>query len=491
MLALLTVAYPAVRCSFELILGPYEFDYLLFFAAVWLAFRSEASEGAARGALRLSALATFFVSFGINSLLVFYFGILFLMGVRLARQRSIGMRAALVPFVRARLDYVLLPFFFWTLSKTLFAPTGDYARYYQLKPSPFNLGYQFLQQIWFSLCVPLNEVVPRALAASLGCTVFAICVVRLYQTAADGAGWARPGQILLFSVALLFLGVLPYSLIGGHSTSLGWASRHALLMPLPVSILLLAGVRLVGAPERQQLSLAGVAVLAVLAAGFGATMIDNYLGYEARAAKDEAVVRYLGAHRDLAGYSVFWIGDEIPFYGDTYRFYEWAAMMRQAWDDESHVGLDLAAFPHRDMAWLSTVGQDRHRFNMATFDPQGRWATMTLRKGPSWGGASDARIGLQHIAYRYVHRERLKTWMDGLVDVNVDPEPSVPQAAPSRTTTLGGAMIPRTGSQLLGRLRAVLAVPRAYEMLDGARRRELVTDDRPRIHPCEIRRQDP
>ncbi len=425
LLALLAVAYPAVHVSFELIISPYEISYALFLVAACLALRSEHQGRAGRLFLRLAALLALFFSFGINSLLVFYFALLWLLLLRFAHERSVTIREALAPFSRTHVDYIALPFVFWALKTTFFAPLAGYGDYYRIKLSPVAIGYQVLQHLISSVWEPLNGALPAAVSESLGCAMMVVLVAYLFQMDVRTESRSRPCDVAVFGVALLALGIAPYVLIGGHATPTGWSSRHALLTSLPVCILLLAGARFAGARNGGHLPAAWVWGLTILAGGFSVLVMNNYLQYQARAAKDQAVIAFLASHPDLAnGYSTFWVDDGIPFGADTYRPYEWSSLMKEAWHDEAHVGLDLAAIPHdRSMTWLSDIGVERrHYFNLDAYDPGGRAARMTLRKGAYWVGVSTVQVGIEHIFNSYIHRDRLHGWLEGLVDVRVEPD---------------------------------------------------------------------
>ena len=435
LLALLTLAYPAVKVSFELIIVPYWVAYAMFLCGVWMALRAESAGAPSRRWLRPLALAAFFYSFGINSLLVFYLGFLFLLFLRFAERCGTTPRQSVVSFAGRRLDYVVLPILFWGLKQAAFPHSGAFRDYATFKFSPRVLVGCFVEHLWFSVYRPITDAIPRAVASPVAAAILVLILIRLCNTSTEASSRVSSRQAAVFGLALLGLGTIPYALVGVHATLTGWTTRNGLLMALPTCILLLAFARAMGPPHVRMTSTA-VAVLAFTASGFAAIMVDNYLGYQARAAKDQAIMAYLSAHPDAGRYSIFWVDDQIPVGGfDTYRPHEWASMFTEVWHADSHVGLDLAAVPYtRTGGWFRDETFERqHYYNLGAFNPDGLAARLVIRKGPRWTEA--AEVGVRHIYYTVLAREHLQDWMAGLVEIDIrsdSPGPSdyMPQQSP-------------------------------------------------------------
>ena len=120
-IALLSLVYPAMQVPFELINVPSVFYYGLFLGATLVALKAEKRQGASHYALRVGALVGFYLSFTVNSLLVFYFGFLTLLVLLIHQLKGLGPRPLSRYVILRRLDYLCLPVAFWML-KTWLSP---------------------------------------------------------------------------------------------------------------------------------------------------------------------------------------------------------------------------------------------------------------------------------------------------------------------------------------------------------------------------------
>ena len=170
-------------------------------------------------ALRLASLALFFVSFGTNSLLVYY--LVPLLYVVYCERASLRSLEATARRALSYLDFILLPVVFYALKAAFLVPYGIYKGYNKITVA--NLT----RSPWSSCgaCAPRSsEVVWGSLDVStLGALVVGIVLIAVtYWVIAKRAPERRragtpsrlPAQWFVFGVVLFFLGILPYLAIG-------------------------------------------------------------------------------------------------------------------------------------------------------------------------------------------------------------------------------------------------------------------------------------
>ncbi len=137
--ALLSLSYPADQAAVTIITMPYHLFYMVFLVGVLLALLAERMLAPSRLVWRIAALACFFASFTVASLLVFYMGFLLLLMAYARSLHGLSLREALLRIPLRRLDFVLLPFLYWFIKNTWFAAYGTYATYNQIRLSPTGI----------------------------------------------------------------------------------------------------------------------------------------------------------------------------------------------------------------------------------------------------------------------------------------------------------------------------------------------------------------
>ena len=372
--ALLAGTYPAFQTW--ILLGTSQYlVYFSLFLAGWL-FALNALSSPHREWIWWSlAFGTFLVAFRLNSLLVMHFGFLALLIV-VMRGSWRSMRSRLVVVV----SLALLPFAYW-LVISFFKPYGTYAHYNTFSLTQTSLlssARQFLSYAVFHVNL-------QALAADgmqlLPWTLLLLAAGMFVLPSLDGR--SRGGLVLFgCGVAGLILGSFPYVLVG-DSPSDGWRGRHALLIGLPMAMVIVGTLTMVSATGTVAAQLSKVVII-LISVGYAISTVNIYVAWEYRAIKDQAVMAQLA--RDPVGRSssVFWIDDQFPASSEThYRFYEWSAMFWHVYGDESRIGFDTASY---DRSSLVSFGSFyTASYDLATFNPHGCQADLSIRPGPAAG----------------------------------------------------------------------------------------------------------
>jgi hypothetical protein len=421
LLALLCLSYPAFQVSIELITTPTVFYYCLFLLACYLAIKSETTSGIRMGFLRICSLCLFILSFPINSLLVLYYGFLFVLVIHSCRYRRIAHKKLFTKFMPRRLDYLLLPIIFWVISRLVFPSHGLYSNYNRIifsLSSLVGLHINFINNcVYEQVRIALQDLIEFfAYYFPFGLGVFMVFLIgtqwiykRLqFQPVHSVDRKVGAYSLLLFGIALLFLGIFPYAAVGKVASIHGWDTRHALLIPLPMAMIFVGAIRLTFSQAIGSISRLGFTSLIILVFAFSLSTVKNYIAWQARWVKDRSIMANLSRMSDAKKLSVLWVDDQFPIGGEGfYRFYEWASIFKSVWSDESHIGLDRRGYSKEFLIY----GQRyfNRRYNLADFDPAGCQGILTVRRGPL--SLSNAKLSLQYLFRRFFHKEGLSPFL--------------------------------------------------------------------------------
>lgn len=424
--ALVALLFPAFQVAFEFITLWYLFTYLLFLVAVWCALFAQTASGRRRIALWLIALVAFALSFTTPSLIGYYPGFLCLLVLVYRRQHSAAGWRLLLDWTRRHVWLFLFPVVCYILNRVLAPTSSIFSEYRKIYPS-LDLWRNHFQRFLENAVLAQLQLALSPFWAwlAIGGAVFLLLTwLRLNPVSwldERANRWGMP----LFGGALFVLGVAPYC-IGNLSPDVhGWTTRHALLVALPVALVLVGLLRFLGSTARPFLPRLGVGVFVMLLLAFGAQMVMNYAFWQARWVKDRALVLQLSKIPEPKSVSVFFVHDKFPIGGeDNYRPYEWASMFKVAWHDESHIGLD-------DRRWNASYLAGRPPdfnsiYNLATFDPEGCAADLTVTRNLDAGG--DRTLMVRYLYYRFLHPDQLDGFLSNVLSFQITPHAG-PQGA--------------------------------------------------------------
>ena len=439
--AALSLVYPAYQTTIELGTFRYPFFYALFLLGILLLWRTARPERPLRLTIgfRLILLLMLFLSFNLNSLLVFYFPFLFVYFWQIKDRGAITWMQLVKGHLWKRLDFVMLPFAYFAIKEVFFPVHGAYANYNRLNldaQSVFTQLGNFIEnaivgQVETSLAGLFAN--PLLLVALAPVAYLSVWVYARYGHTAqaepvviESAGSVPLYALLVFGVVLLFAGALPYAAVGLSPALTGWNTRHAILIALPFAFLVTVLMRPIW-----KLRFSGrldmvvkaipVFVCGALLAGFAMVTASTYVSWQARAVKDKAIISILQDATTLQKLSVFWIDDQYPLGGERlYRFYEWAGMFKQAWGAESWIGLQVQGYPREALAAY------RPLFNksrlLGGFNPEGCQAGMTIRPGEV--RYTESALVWKYLQTRMQEPDKMKEMLNGvvLIDIQINPE---------------------------------------------------------------------
>jgi hypothetical protein len=406
---------------------PYVLYYCVFLLGVWLALRAEQSAGKRHVTLRMSALASIFTAFTVNSLLTFYFGILLFLFLYKKKVSGLSWVTLFTRLLPRRLDYVLLPFVYWCVIRIWFPVHGHYSEsgYNHVSFSILSLINAMVLFIKNGIYTQINEALlmlagqPVVILFVIGVALWVYRVCRMSEVRTPGS--ANAYAVLAFGMALLFTGIFPYAAVGKWPTAHGWESRHSLLMALPLALIIVAGLRLAFTTTGGTLGKTGWTVLLLLLVSFSLATINTYVGWQARWVKDRSIMVKLADLPQAKACSVFWVDDRFPLGGEeSHRFYEWAYMFRYVWGDERRIGIDYRSGPERLASMTKKGNLFNSRWALGQFDPNGPQARMTIRC--AYGRtAAPYRLCALYQFYRFIRPVGMKDFLKSVVEVDVEP----------------------------------------------------------------------
>jgi hypothetical protein len=397
LLAMLVVALPLNSARTIVILDTYMWSLAVFFVAWWLLVsKSPSSPGAGR---EVVAAILLFASYTTASLLLFT-ALPLAHLCYLTIRRDVPWWEGVLRFI-ARYWYVFLtPIAFWLMRTLYLKPFGVYQSYNTPHfdrgvSDPLTLDALVLSAGLVLVCLVLalwllagrsgHERVVRSLSLgalavltgamggfllvnrespSLAALVIPVtlllCAPVLIWACLFPAGLdhtrgdtseAELGDpcvtpVLAVGLAALVLALLPYLLVGKLPSFHQWETRHQLLMPLGVGIILVATVRAlsksVSPPLARLVSLGLVATLTFVSLAISVTLVADYR-------KQAQVIKALAHEPLVAKANLVLFSDEAPdlnYDSRMFQFYEYNGWLTKAFGDPSRLGIDQTSARH-------------------------------------------------------------------------------------------------------------------------------------------------
>lgn len=428
LLAIVGVTFPAYQTTPLLV----TLIYLLGLAGWYLGFallRASQLHAPLRIPLRLVALLLFFfISFPTNSFLVWnYVGMLTLLAFELdgRRPRFSDLRGFLV----RNLDLALLPVAFWVYKERFYPRFGDYEDYNRIHPSPVTLvrhGIEFLSvSVFENLDLALAQVGQRpALVLGITALVVYLWFRKEREPALSPEGSWKSAHIAIFGLLLLGLAIFPYAVVDKGPHLHGKASRHALLIGVPMGILAVAALRRFGRAAGDALRPIGLCFASILVLGFVFCDIDNEIQWQARWVKDRAIIHTLSKMPEAKRYSVYWVDDPTiaPGY-DHYSTHDWANIFHRAWGGESRIGMDLM---NSAITQLHDPAMRSDHYNLGELDANGPQANLRIRMKTLPEGNTSWDYVYHYAAYKASRGPMLDKYLGRLVEIEVTPADGPP-----------------------------------------------------------------
>lgn len=316
-----------------------DFGYILcyfFFFSAWLLMDR----------YRKLALTLFFLSFNTNSLLVFYAVPILDM---LYRGGNLTNLKSVLSFGIRRIDFMLLPFVYFFIKVYFFSPSGFYEGYNQgYKPQLLIDSAQFQYADLLKFFHFLREDIGVGL-----CLFFSFFVFLFIR---NNPIIARTNNRILWGLPILgiivfLLGVFPYWILYYLPTFNDWSSRHQLLMPLGVALVIVGILSINNLSGNLKINsiIASVSLIfnaSVISVIIGASLAFNVSAYTAFFVdwqKQSRLMHLFSNNSDIKRAGLVIIQDKtqhLNVFNRTYRFYELNGLMEAVFENEKRFGIN-------------------------------------------------------------------------------------------------------------------------------------------------------
>lgn len=417
----LAITYPGDETPVIQMDSDYSFYLLLFWIAVLLGFLSEDPDRSATGRRTLAAcsIVLFLLSFNLNSLLVFYFGFLFVLFLLMPQPRRLALR---------HIVFFTIPFLFWLAHILIFPARGYFAAYNRLHLNPLLLIKQLLHFGWFAGVLQMNNTLQELLRfplLTIGVTVLASALFPIlhperFTFELKAAG--RPGR-LAFAVGLAFAAIVPYAVAGKAPViDHGPNTRCELLLAVPVACFVVWAIAALFR-IRERLSRAAFVALILILAAFTARTIHTYLSWQAEWAREQAIVSSLAQQRQGIGFATLWVCEE-GLQSNPYFVTGIDALVLAAWGAESGVTIDArwnggAAGP-KDPDEFQHPGRVFVLPGERPTQVIPPVATLSLCVPTLW---SDSELAAKYLTTRFFHASELPLLYGRIAHVQIRPGP--------------------------------------------------------------------
>lgn len=343
-IALLFLILPVNSARIALCDLPYGLFLCVFFFAFWLLTHYIHRNGTFL--FRLAILGLFYLSFFVNSLLVFYAIVLLYIFYKTSCPAK--RRHKLIIFAAHYLDFILLPIVFYYIKTTYFAPYGLYKNYNAVSSDHLNIFFKLFTSLKTAFYEPLLQsfiISGRFWGLFFITSLFLFLYLRKITTSditpKQASGWvpAYAGMTMVLGFVFFALAIFPYVAVGKLPALSNFDSRHMLLVPLGLSLVLYCSILLVG---RLNATLAHILLIALIASCLLKNMHDQtqYL-------KDWfyqiALEEHYKTNELIKNNATFIFKSDIPFVNNrSMQFYEHNGLLKKVFgDDKRFMGDNL------------------------------------------------------------------------------------------------------------------------------------------------------
>ncbi len=297
----------------------YTVCYFLFFLAWSLADRC-----------RFISLLLFFLSFNTNSLLVFY--ALPFLDKYFQTVKEPASPKALFRFGLRNLDFLILPFLYFSIKIIFFQPFGLYEGYNE-HYSLSNLALAPIQMFldWAKLQISLFVVIV------LG-AFFSILINYTFKFPKNTS--IKSSNIIFIGAGAFFFGAFPYWILGHIPSFTEWTSRHQLLLPLGFSLFV---VGFLGYIQKEAKSIIIGFLIAICVSLNFFTYRDFFIDWQ----KQKQLISLFRTSTEVRDAEIIIFSDsslELNAVRRTFRPYEWNGLLVEAFGDETRLGLTSVDF---------------------------------------------------------------------------------------------------------------------------------------------------
>lgn len=440
-IALISLTFPAFKVGGESSVAQYLFCYCIFLGASVLAVISKDTNGWKSILLRVASLFIFFYSFLTGSLLVFYFGFILSMIIYDSKITVKNSFNSMPKWLLYHIDYLMLPFIYWAVARVLTPPNKFYADYNIPSFSPGRIFYGYINFCFNFLPNSIMDIF--RIFPVLYLLIFIIMFFPFFFMLKKekclimnlNPENKQSLKLLLFGTVLIFLATFPYIAVGKPCRVLGWNSRNALLVSLPLGIIFLSLLRFlyqffisVYLEKRIPLSLVfSIAIVSLIA--FSIRFNKAYIHWQALAVKERSVFHNFKQFDNYSQYTIieiknnYTVPETIPYYPTvmwTYQFRrftpEWNPLVFQ-------ISVGLKSFGGNSIGPRNYTQHELNELIDATTigyalqdtDTYGRQGILTIFRGKHY---SVMELATKYWWYKYFQPEEMDDFLSSVTRIN-------------------------------------------------------------------------
>jgi hypothetical protein len=416
LIAALMLAYPGQQIACEKSVTQYFLCALFFYFGAALNIQSELSNGTEGVLLWIASLALLFLSFNMNSLLVYYLGFLIYKAFFLMKGGQPDLHFNLV--IKNGI-LVFLPPLFWVLKGWLTPKSGHYSEYNSIS---------FRSKRWAQGLVSLMS------EGAFGCYLEAvrwflrnpIWVVLMISGMWVGKSlflvtpaMASSGvPLLIFSAILILLAAIPYILVGQPFGTFGWATKNNVLLALPCALFIYSAVSIIFKPEVKGF------ILFALISGGAIYLLHVYASWIALWAKNLSALKKISDDKLFKAAAIVEVCDSYPTelcnrsrpeHWDISLTYMFACQTQAV----RHFGIvgnensNMVSYSREEIK--NKIIQTTVPYVLEDIDTSGNQIRLKIEKGMhSWG---DTKIAVKYLFYSAFFPKKLHALLGKLVKI--------------------------------------------------------------------------
>ena len=416
LIAALMLAYPGQQIACEKSVTQYFLCTLFFYLGAALNIQSELSIGTEGVLLWIASLSLLFLSFNMNSLLVYYLGFLIYKVFFLTKGGQPNLHFNLV--IKNGI-LVFLPPLFWLLKGWLTPKSGHYSEYNSISFRSKRLAQGlvslmsegtfgcYLEAVRWFLINPI-WVVLMIYGMWAGKPLFAVTPAM----ALSGV------PLLILSAILILLAAIPYILVGQPFGTFGWATKNNVLLAFPCALFIYSVGSIVFKPEVK-----GFFLFAVISGG-AIYLVHVYASWIALWAKSLSALKKISEEKLFKDAAIVEVCDSYPTelcnrsrpeHWDislTYMF----AYQTQAVRHFGIVGNEnsnMASYSREEIK--NKIIQTTVPYVLEEIDTNGNQMRLKIEKGMhSWG---DTKIAVKYLFYSAFFPKKLHALLSKLVKI--------------------------------------------------------------------------
>ena len=296
---------------------------------------------------RVVSLLVFFISFQLNSLLVFYL-IPFLL-IMYHEKPYLSIYQFFVKNIKY-IDFILLPLVYFFLKLVLFTPYGDSSGYNIINAKDILLSpISMIISLYFSFFQPIIDSFKYdiVLLSVIAVGIYSF-LNSLYEKIESSDNNNSLLKYILFGVLAFCLAVFPYLAIGRSGMSFGdeFQSRDQVLTPLGAAFILTFGLMIIFKHFEVSLKVQKL-LFSIFISAFIITNISILLDYQRDWFKQLSIMDNFRSSEVLRNNTCFLFDDktrDLNAIGRFYRFYEYTGIMKYVYGDEKRFGISTTDF---------------------------------------------------------------------------------------------------------------------------------------------------